>query len=80
MKAVKVETQVVGKDSTKGLSTPRFRLYSGGTKANELIVAHYGVSHKFVDQQPEVEVTNIYKIKDILDECIDDYHEKHKED
>ena len=81
MKAVaEIKIQVVGKDSTKGLSTPRFRLYSGGTDSSDLMIAHYGVSHKFVNQQPEVEVTNVYKVVDVLNECIDDYHERHKED
>jgi len=80
MKAVKIKTAVVGKDSTKGLQKPRFRLYSGEADASELMVAHYGVSPRFVNQQPDVEVTNVYKIVDILNECIDDYHERHKED
>jgi hypothetical protein len=44
------------------------------------MVAHYGLTPRFVNQQPEVEVTNVYKIVDILNECIDDYHERHKDD
>jgi|TARA_R110000823_G_scaffold223455_2_gene351583 hypothetical protein len=80
MKAVKIKTAVVGKDDTKGLQKPRFRLYSGETDSINLMVAHYGVSPKFVNQQPEVEVTNVYKVVDILNECIDDYHERHKDD
>ena len=71
---------VGGKDSTRGLQTPRFRLHSGDTNPNELMVAHYGLAPRFVNQQPEVEVTNVYKIVDILNECIDDYHERHKDD
>jgi len=66
MKAVKIKTAVVGKDSTKGLQTPRFRLHSGNTNPSELMVAHYGVSPRFVNQQPDVEVTNVYKVLDIL--------------
>ena len=80
MKAVKINTAVVGKDSTKGLQKPRFRLYSGEADASELMVAHYGVSPRFVNQQPEVEVTNVYRVVDILNEYIDEYHDKHKED
>ena len=80
MKAVKINTAVVGKDDTKGLQKPRFRLYSGETKSSDLMVAHYGVSPRFVNQQPEVEVTNVYRVVDILNECIDDYHENHKDD
>ncbi len=80
MKAVKIKTAVVGKDDTKGLQKPRFRLYSGETDSTELMVAHYGVSPKFVNQQPEVEVTNVYRVVDVLNEYIDEYHEKHKED
>ena len=53
MKEVKIKTAVVGKDNTKGLQKPRFRLYSGETDSTELMVAHYGVSPKFVNQQPE---------------------------
>jgi hypothetical protein len=75
MKKVNIKTMVVGKDSTRGLQTPRFRLHSGDTNPNELMVAP-----RFVNQQPEVEVTNVYKIVDILNECIDDYHERHKDD
>ena len=71
---------VVGKDSTRGLQTPRFRLHSGDTNPSDLMVAHYGLAPSFVNQQPEVEVTNVYKIVDILNECIDDYHERHKDD
>ena len=80
MKAVKIKTAVVGKDSTKGLQTPRFRLHSGNTNPSELMVAHYGVAPRFVNEQPEVEVTNVYRVVDILNEYIDEYHEKHKED
>ena len=71
---------VVGKDSTRGLQTPRFRLHSGETNPSELMVAHYGIAPRFVNEQPDVEVTNIYNVVDILNECIDDYHEKHKDD
>ena len=70
MKEVKIKTAVVGKDNTKGLQKPRFRLYSGETDSTELMVAHYGVSPKFVNQQPEVEVTNVYRVVDVLNEYI----------
>ena len=80
MKKVKIKTTIVGKDKTRGLQTPRFRLHSGDTNPSELMVAHYGVSSRFVNEQPEAEVTNIYKVVDILKECIDDYHENHKDD
>jgi len=80
MKKVNIKTMVVGKDSTRGLQTPRFRLHSGDTNPSELMVAHYGIAPRFVNEQPDVEVTNIYNVVDILNECIDDYHEKHKDD
>ena len=80
MKKVNIKTMVVGKDETKGLQTPRFKLHSGDTNPSDLMVAHYGLAPRFVNEQPEVEVTNVYRIVDILNECIDDYHERHKDD
>ena len=80
MKKVNIKSMVVGKDITKGLQTPKFRLHSGDTNPSELMVAHYGLAPRFVNQQPKVEVTNVYKVVDILNEYIDEYHDKHKED
>ena len=77
MRAVNVKTIVVGKDETKGLQTPRFRLHSGDENPNNIMVVHYGVIQR---ETPETEVTNVYKVIDILNEYIDDYHEKHKDD
>lgn len=80
MKEVNIRAQVVGKDSTRGLQTPRFRLFSGETNAKDIEVFHYGIISKDVDEMPDIEVTNVYKVVDVLNECIDDYHERHKED
>lgn len=80
MKKVNSKIIAVGKDETKGLQTPRFRLHIYDSNANDIFVAHYGISVKEVNSPPEAEITNIYKIADILNECIDDYHEKHKDD
>jgi hypothetical protein len=38
------------------------------------MVAHY----EFINE--DVEVTNVYRVVDILNECIDDYHKNHKDD
>ena len=43
MKEVNIKAQVVGKDSTRGLQTPRFRLFSGETNAKDIEVFHYGI-------------------------------------
>jgi len=56
------------------LQTPRFRLHTGDKNPNDIFVAHY----EYIDG--DVEVTNVYKIINILNECIDDYHESHKDD
>ena len=80
MKEAYLKSTVVGKDTTKGLQTPRFRLHSGETNPQDLVVFHYGLLPRAVNQQPEVDVTNTYNVVDILNECIDDYHERHKDD
>ena len=74
MKKVNIKSMVVGKDITKGLQTPKFRLHSGDENPNNIMVAHY----EFINE--DVEVTNVYRVVDILNECIDDYHKNHKDD
>jgi len=70
----KLHSTSVGRDKTRGLQTPRFRLHTGDKNPNDVFVAHY----EYIDG--DVEVTNVYKIVNILNECIDDYHEKYKDD
>ena len=79
MKEIIKYSEAVGKDETKGLQTPKFRLHSGQMNPSNINVIHYAVVQKEEDLS-EVEITNIYKVVDILNECIDDYHEKHKDD
>jgi len=79
MKEIKRYSEIIGKDETKGLQTPRFRLHSGQMNPSNINVIHYAVVQKEEDLS-EVEITNIYKVVDILNEVIDDYHEKHKND
>lgn len=66
---------IVGKDD---LSTPRFRLHTGKKNPSDISVLHYDVVRKDAAGIPDVEVTNTYSIIDILNECIDDYHDRHK--
>ena len=66
---------IVGKDD---LSTPRFRLHTGKKYPSDISVLHYDVVRKDASGVPDVEVTNTYSIIDILNECIDDYHDRHK--
>ena len=66
---------IVGNDD---LSTPRFRLHTGKKNPSDISVLHYDVVRKDAACIPDVEVTNTYSIIDILNECIDDYHERHK--
>ena len=79
MKEIIKYSEAVGKDETKGLQTPKFRLHSGQMNPSNINVIHYAVVQKEEDLS-EVEITNIYKVVDILNEVIDDYHEKHKND
>ena len=74
----KLNSTVVGRDKTRGLQTPRFRLHTGKKNPSDISVLHYDVVRKDAAGIPDVEVTNTYSIIDILNECIDDYHERHK--
>ncbi len=70
----------VGKDNTNGLQTPRFRLHIHNDNADDIFVVHYGISVQEVNSPPHENITNVYNIVDILNECIDDYHDRHRED
>ena len=69
MKKVKIQEMVIGKNPT-GLRTPRFRLMSGETNPLDLMVVHYK------DLHGEAMVTDVYKVVDILNEYVDEYHQK----
>jgi len=69
MKKIKIREMVIGKNPT-GLSTPRFRLMSGETNPLDLMVVHYKYLHG------DAVVTDVYKVIDILNEYVDEYHQK----
>jgi len=69
MSKKKVHQIAIGKRS-KG--DPKFRLFSESTNPNNLVVANYGVVMR--DGMPTLEIVKVYKLVDILNDVIDDYH------
>lgn len=41
-------------------------------------IVKYDAVQKEVDGMSDVVVTNVYSLMEVLNECIDDYHERHK--
>tara|TARA_R110000744_G_scaffold177403_5_gene296208 strand:- start:1802 stop:2041 length:240 start_codon:yes stop_codon:yes gene_type:complete len=77
---MKTEIKAVKFVGKSNLSTPRFRIIGGIENKNpqDIVIAHYDTVTKEEDGAPEVYITNTYNIVDILNECIDDYHERHR--
>ena len=44
----------------------------------DLVVVKYDAVQKEVDGTPDVVVANVYNLMEVLNECMDDYHERHK--
>tara|TARA_R100001443_G_scaffold29853_1_gene43174 strand:- start:156 stop:350 length:195 start_codon:yes stop_codon:yes gene_type:complete len=41
-------------------------------------IVKYDAVQKEVDGTPDVVITNVYNLMEVLNECIDNYHERHK--
>ena len=57
----------------------KYKANSKEKDLDDLVIVNYGVVQKEVDGMPDVVVTNVYNLVDVLNECIEDYHERHKD-
>jgi hypothetical protein len=55
-----------------------YKSNSVGKNLKDLVVVKYDAVQKEVDGTPDVVVTNVYNLMEVLNECMDDYHERHK--